>query len=85
MKNYLTSLGSKTWWLVSSAFALLLGLLFLTNGRRKDAESKLETAELDKKDAVLEDRTNEARKATDAAKSETKTAEELAEFFKKKD
>lgn len=78
-------LGKNTWLLISSAFALLLGLLFMANNKRKNAEVKLEVAEFKKNDAILNTKTEEARKATDAAKTETKTAEELAEFFKKKD
>lgn len=83
--------GSKVWLFISSAFALVLSLLFLQSKRAKDAESKLESAEYKKNDAVLADRIDQGKinlqkeqEALEEEKKKNLSTEELAAYFKDK-
>ena len=92
---------TQVWAWVAGAFGLLAALFLFERSKREEAESKLESSEVDKKDALLQQDKNrsieELKKFNDEAvhlKAESEkakeaaskmTSDEVVDFYKKRE
>jgi Flp pilus assembly protein TadB len=72
----------KLWAGLLSVFALLAGLFVWERSKRKEAEAKIENAEVDQKIAVLDERRQSAIAIAEVEKGRKLSTEELEEFLK---
>lgn len=79
----------KIWIWIAGAFTLILGLFFHERNKRQNAEADLQTAESDKRDAVLEEQQKQKQEAIQLQKSRLEaqkgrklTEDEMEQFLK---